>query len=85
MAEPTSIASGLLGGAGGFGIGAGLAIGLAAIGAGISQGALGSTALGIAAEKPEFESKVLLYIVLPETILLFGFLIAILLYLKIGA
>jgi V/A-type H+-transporting ATPase subunit K len=60
------VANSLLTGASGAGIGAGLAIGLAAIGAGISQSALGSAAIGVAAERPEFESKVLLYIALPE-------------------
>jgi V/A-type H+-transporting ATPase subunit K len=78
MADPVSV----LGGTGMIAVGAGLAIGLSAIGTAISQGALGSAALGIAAEKPEFESKVLLYVALPESILIFGFLIAILLWLK---
>jgi V/A-type H+-transporting ATPase subunit K len=78
-------ATGLVGSAGGFGIGAGLAIGLSAIGAGLSQGSLGSAALGIVAERPEFERNILIYIVLPEILVVFGFLIAILLWLQIGS
>ena len=70
---------------GGIAIGAGLAIGLGAVGAGISQGALGSSALGIVAERPEFEKNILIYIVLPEVLAVFGFLVAVLLWLKITA
>jgi V/A-type H+/Na+-transporting ATPase subunit K len=80
MADATSLVTG----AGGIAIGAGLAIGLGAVGAGISQGALGSSALGIVAERPEFEKNILIYIVLPEILVVFGFLMAILLWLKMG-
>lgn len=65
-------------------IGAGIAMGLSAIGAAWSQGSLGSAAMGVVAERPEFESKVLIYVVLPEVIALFGFVIALLLYTTIG-
>jgi V/A-type H+/Na+-transporting ATPase subunit K len=64
-------------------IGAGIAMGLSALAAAWSQGALGSAALGVAAERPEFEKNVLIYVALPETLALFGFLIAVLLWLKI--
>jgi len=80
MADPISAA---LASDGSIGIGAGLAIGLGAIGAGISQGALGSSALGVVAERPEFEKNILIYIVLPEVLVVFGFLVAILLWLKL--
>ena len=73
-----------LSGPGMIAIGAGLAIGLSAIGAAISQASLGSSALGLVAERPEFENKILIYIVLPEIIVVFGFLVAILLWLKMG-
>jgi F0F1-type ATP synthase membrane subunit c/vacuolar-type H+-ATPase subunit K len=69
----------------GFALGAGLAMGLSALAAAWSQGSLGSAAMGVAAERPEFESKMLIYIVLPEILALLGFAIAFLLWLKIGA
>ena len=80
MAE--AAATEVLASAGGVAIGAGLAIGLSAIGAGLSQSALGSSALGIVAERPEFEKNILIYIVLPEVIVVFGFLVAMLLWMK---
>jgi V/A-type H+-transporting ATPase subunit K len=66
-------------------VGAGIAIGLGALAAAWSQSALGSTALGIAAERPEFEKNVLIYMVIPELLALFGFAIAFLLLSKMGA
>lgn len=69
---------------GGIAIGAGLAMGLGAVGAGLSQGAMGSAVIGVVAEKPEMEGKSLIYIVLPEILAVFGFLVAMLLWLKMG-
>jgi F0F1-type ATP synthase membrane subunit c/vacuolar-type H+-ATPase subunit K len=68
----------------GLALGAGIAMGLSALAAAWSQGSLGSAAMGVAAERPEFESKMLIYIVLPEILALLGFAIAFLLWLKIG-
>jgi len=82
MAE-TAVAD-MLAGPGGIALGAGLAIGLSALGAGLSQGALGAAAVGAAAERPEMEKNALVYIVLPEVLAVFGFLVAILLWLKMG-
>jgi V/A-type H+-transporting ATPase subunit K len=66
-------------------IGAGIAMGLSAIGAAWSQGSLGSAAMGVVAERPEFEKNVLIYVVLPEVIALLGFIVAVLLWLQVGA
>ncbi len=74
----------ILAGEGGIAIGAGIAMGLSAIGAAMSQGSLGAAAIGAAAERPEMEKNVLVYIVLPEVLAVFGFLVAVLLWLKIG-
>jgi V/A-type H+/Na+-transporting ATPase subunit K len=82
MADVTSAASGLTTGAGAA-IGAGIAMGLSALAAAWSQGSLGSAALGVVAERPEFEKNVLIYVVLPEVLAVFGFLVAVLLWLKI--
>jgi V/A-type H+/Na+-transporting ATPase subunit K len=69
---------------GGIAIGAGIAMGLSALAAAWSQGTLGSSALGAVAERPEMEKNILIYIVLPEVLAVFGFLVAVLLWLKIG-
>ena len=65
-------------------IGAGIAILGGAIGTGVAQSAIGSAGLGLIAEKPEEMGKVLLFLVLPETLLIFGFVIAILIMLGAG-
>ena len=65
-------------------IGAGLAILGGAIGTGMVQSAVGSAGLGVIAEKPENTGIVLLFYVLPETLLIFGFVVAILIMLAAG-
>lgn len=65
-------------------IGAALATGLGALAAAWSQGTLGAAALGVAAERPEFEKNVLIYVVLPEVLVVFGFLMGVLLWMKAG-
>ena len=65
-------------------IGAGIAIAGGAIGTGVAQSAIGSAGLGLIAEKPEELGRVLLFLVLPETLLIFGFVIAILIMLTAG-
>jgi len=69
---------------GGIAIGAGIAMGLSAIAAAMSQGSLGSAAMGAIAERPELEKNVLIYLVLPEVLAVFGFLVAVLLWLKMA-
>ncbi|MGI0100903.1 MAG: ATPase [Candidatus Micrarchaeaceae archaeon] len=65
-------------------IGAGLAILGGAIGTGVAQGAIGSSGIGLIAEKPDQIGIALMFLVLPETILIFGFVIAILIMLNAG-
>jgi len=79
----TAVAGGLTTGAGAA-LGAGIAMGVSALAAAWSQGTLGSAALGVVAERPEFEGKVLIYVVLPELLALFGFVIAFLLIGNLG-
>ena len=55
-------------------MGAGIALGLAAVGAGISQAAIGSAAVGMIAEDGSKFGTGILFTVIPETIVLFGFL-----------
>ena len=57
-------------------IGAGLAIGLGAVGVGIAQASIGSAGAGTLAERPEAFGQILIYLVIPETIIIFAFVIA---------
>lgn len=65
-------------------IGAGVAIAGGAIGTGMAQSGIGSAGLGLIAEKKENLGIVLLFFVIPETLLIFGFVIAILIMLTAG-
>ncbi|HLC59162.1 MAG TPA: ATPase [archaeon] len=64
-------------------IGAGIAIAGGAIGAGIAESEIGAAAVGAVAEKDELFGKALLFTVIPETLVIFGLVIAILLLGKI--
>ncbi len=57
-------------------IGAGLAIGLAAIGTGLAQARIGAAGTGAIAEKPEMLGSVILLIAIPETMVILGFAVA---------
>ncbi len=63
---------------------AGIAIVGAAIATAMAQSAIGGAGMGLLAEKPEEMGKVLLFLVLPETMVIFGFVIAILILLGAG-
>jgi len=58
-------------------IGAGLAIGLAAIGTGIAQARIGAAGIGAMIEKPELIGRILILLVIPETLVILGFVIAV--------
>jgi V/A-type H+-transporting ATPase subunit K len=60
-------------------IGAGLAVGLAGVGTGIAQSNIGAAAVGATAEDPKMFGRALVFIALPETIVIFGIVIAFLL------
>jgi V/A-type H+-transporting ATPase subunit K len=59
-----------------LGIGAGIAFGLAAIGTGLGQKETMAAAIGAISEDPKMFGKAILFAVLPETILIFGFIVA---------
>jgi V/A-type H+-transporting ATPase subunit K len=63
---------------------AALAISISAIGVGIAMAAIGSAAVGTLAERPQAFGQLLIYLVLPETLVIFGFVIAIILQGQIG-
>lgn len=58
-------------------VGAGLAVGLSAIGSGIAEKTIGAAAVGAMAEKEELFGKGLILTVIPETLVIFGLVIAI--------
>ncbi len=64
-------------------VGAGLAVGLAGLGTGLAQQGIGAAAVGAMAEDPKFFGKGIVMVALPETIVIFGLLIAFLLLGKI--
>jgi len=70
--------------AGALAIGAGIAIFGGALGTAWAQSAIGSSAMGVIAEKPEQATKLIIWLAIPETIVIFGFVVAILLILDIG-
>jgi V/A-type H+-transporting ATPase subunit K len=61
-------------------VGAGIAIAGAGIGTALAQKDIGAAAVGAAAENEKMFGRGLIYMVIPETILIFGFAIAYLLY-----
>ncbi|OPY38591.1 MAG: V-type ATP synthase subunit K [Methanoregula sp. PtaU1.Bin051] len=61
-------------------LGAGMAVGLTGIGAGIAEMAIGSAAVGATAENKDVFGLVLILTVIPETIVIFGLVVALVLW-----
>jgi V/A-type H+-transporting ATPase subunit K len=59
-------------------IGAGIAVGLAGLGAGLAEKDVGAAAVGAITEDVSLFGKAIVLMVLPETIVIFGLVIAIL-------
>ncbi|MBU0685921.1 MAG: ATPase [Thermoplasmatota archaeon] len=57
-------------------IGAGIAIGVAGLGTGWAQAQVGAAAVGATAEDPKMFGKGIVMMVLPETIVILGFVVA---------
>ena len=60
-------------------IGAALAVGLTALATAIAQGRIGAAGAGTIAEKPETTGSIILLVAIPETMVILGFVIAIVL------
>ena len=58
-------------------IGAGLAVGLTGLGAGLAEKDVGAAAVGAITENEALFGKAMIFMVLPETIVIFGLVIAI--------
>ncbi len=65
-------------------LGAGIAIAVSALATAWAQKSIGAAAMGVLAEKPEQGGKTLLFLVIPETIVILGFVVAYLLIQKLG-
>ena len=68
--KPSTANAGLLG------LAAAIAVGLGAIGTAWAQSRIGAAAAGAIAERPEMGGTMLIFLVLPETMVVFGFLVA---------
>lgn len=67
----------------GIAISAGIAIAAGAFGTARAQSAIGAGGTGALAEKPELFTNILILVAIPETLVVFGFVIAIMLMGKI--
>lgn len=65
-------------------LGAGLAVGLTALGTGYAQGRIGSAGVGAITEKPEIAGRVILLVAIPETMIILGFAVAAMVILLLG-
>ena len=65
-------------------IGAGIAVGLAAIATGYAQAKIGSAGVGAITEKPELTGRVILLIAIPETLVILGFAVAAMILVLLG-
>ena len=66
-------------------LGAAIALGLGALGTGLAQALIGSSAAGMLAERPDQMGSAIILIAIPETILVLSFVISIMILLGIGA
>jgi V/A-type H+-transporting ATPase subunit K len=64
-------------GAGLIAIGAGLAVGLAGIGTGLGEKDIGAAAVGAITEDASLFGRAMIFTVLPETIVIFGLVVAV--------
>ena len=78
MVDLGSLSPGLIG------LGAGIAIGLGALGTGWGQSNIGAAGMGLMAEKEGQIGPVLILLALPETIVILGFVVAFFLLGKIA-
>lgn len=62
---------------------AGIAVFGGALGTAWAQASIGASAMGVIAERPEDAMKLIIWIAIPETIVIFGFVVGMLLILKI--
>lgn len=71
-------------GAAGIAIGACLTMAVAALATAWAQSAIGSSAMGTIAERPDQATKLIIWLAIPETIVILGFVIALLLTFQVA-
>ena len=67
-----------------LGIAAALAIGIPALATGWAQGRIGPAAAASLAEKPELATTAIILVAIPETMVILGFVVAVMLLLRSG-
>lgn len=60
-------------------VAAALAVGLAALATGWAQSRIGAAGAGAMAEKPELSGRIMVLLAIPETMVILGFLVALIL------
>ena len=65
-------------------IAAALAVGLGAIGTGYAQSRIGAAGAGAVAERPEVAGAIIIFLALPETMIILGFAVAALIIITFG-
>jgi len=65
-------------------IGAALAVGLSALATGWAQSKIGAAGAATIAEKPELTSTMIIMLAIPETMVILGFVVAVLILLRVG-
>ena len=65
-------------------VGAGLAIGIPALATAWAQGRIGPAAAATRAEKPELSTTAIILIAIPETMVILGFVVAVMILLRSG-
>ncbi len=65
-------------------LGAALAVGLTALATGWAQSKIGSAGAATIAEKPELTSTMIIMLAIPETMVILGFVVAVLILLRVG-
>lgn len=65
-------------------LGAALAVGLTALATGWAQSKIGAAGAATIAERPELTSTVIIMLAIPETMLILGFVVAVLILTRVG-
>jgi V/A-type H+/Na+-transporting ATPase subunit K len=65
-------------------IGAALAVGLSALATGWAQSKIGAAGAATIAEKPELTSTMIIMLAIPETMVILGFVVAVLILLRVA-
>lgn len=75
-ATTATTAASVVSSSGGIALGAGIAMAGGALGTAWAQASIGASVMGVLAERPEEAFKLIVYMALPELIVLLGFVVA---------